>query len=225
MISLVDVDVRFGQLDVLRQVSGIVEVGDYVTVTGRSGSGKSTLLNVMAGTVFPTSGTVVVAGADLRRARDRVAVQRDVVGYLFQSAHLVGWMDALDNVALGMRYQGVRRAERRERARSALDRVGLSDRHDHRPGALSGGERQRVALARAVARDPKVLLADEPTGNLDTDTGEQVIQLLEEVGRTTALVLVTHNPAIAARGSRRWTVHDGSVTELHNTDRRSQHAR
>lgn len=225
MITLADVGVRFGRIEVLRRVSGIVEVGDYVSVTGRSGSGKSTLLNVMAGTVFPTSGTVVIDGLDLRRSRERTEVQRNVVGYLFQSAHLVGWMSAVENVALGMRYQGVRRAERRERARAALDRVGLANRLDHRPGALSGGERQRVALARAVARAPKVLLADEPTGNLDAETGQQVIELLEEVGRATALVLVTHNPAIAARGSRQRHVQDGAVSELEVQDRQSLHAR
>lgn len=113
-----------------------------------------------------------------------------------------------------MRYQDVSRRERRRRALAALERVGLGHRISHRPAELSGGERQRVALARAVARLPRVLLADEPTGNLDVDTGAQVIDLLEEVGADTALVLVTHNPALAARGSRRWRVEHGTVTEL-----------
>lgn len=213
MIDLRDVGVRFGDIEVLRRVTGQVELGDYLTITGRSGSGKSTLLNVMAGTVFPTAGTVHVDGTDLRRARARVAVQRSVIGYLFQSAHLVGWMSAEDNVALGMRYQGVPSRQRRDRARAALDQVGLAHRLGHRPAQLSGGERQRVALARAVARQPKVLLADEPTGNLDVDTGAQVIELLEDVGAAIALVLVTHNPTIAARGTRRWQVLDGGISE------------
>lgn len=212
IIELIDVGVRFGATEVLRDVYKTVAVGDYVTVTGRSGSGKSTLLNVIAGTVFATTGTARIDGADLGRARERARVQRNIVGYLFQSSHLVGWMNAAD-VALGMRYQEVPRRERRERTLAALDRVGLGHRLTHRPGELSGGERQRVALARAVARLPKVLLADEPTGNLDVETGAQVIDLLEEVGVDTALVLVTHDPALAARGRRRWRVERNTVTE------------
>jgi putative ABC transport system ATP-binding protein len=213
VVELVDVTVAFGKTQILDGVSVSVRIGDYVTVTGKSGAGKSTLLNLIAGTIFPTAGTVRVAGCNLGRAGERVHAQRDAIGYLFQAAHLVGWMSAEENVALGMRYQKDSRVGRTERAREALELVGLAHRMSHRPSALSGGERQRVALARAIARRPRVLLADEPTGNLDAETGASVMELIERVSSHAALVLVTHDPLLANRGGRQWRVAGGKINE------------
>lgn len=210
MIELHGVAVRFGETQVLSGVTQRIEAEDHVTITGRSGSGKSTLLNLIAGTLRVNEGRVTVDGRNMASASERVDVQRDVIGYLFQSAHLVGWMDALDNVELGMRYQRIPAGQRRERARDALTQVGLADRCRHKPAQLSGGERQRVALARAVARRPRVLLADEPTGNLDDETGLAVIELMESLPGV-ALVLVTHDRSLADRGAHCWSVRDGSV--------------
>ena len=214
VIELVDVAVSFGEARILDSVNACVRIGEYVTVTGKSGAGKSTLLNLIAGTIFPTLGHVRVGGHDLSRARERVRAQRDAIGYLFQAAHLVSWMSAEQNVALGMRYQNDAKGERGERAREALELVGLAHRMSHRPSALSGGERQRVALARAIARRPRVLLADEPTGNLDAETGASVMELIERVSSRAALVLVTHDPLLASRGSRQWRVANGNLNEI-----------
>jgi putative ABC transport system ATP-binding protein len=213
VVELEDVAVSYGATTILTGVSASVRIGDYVTVTGRSGAGKSTLLNLIAGTTFPTHGHVRVGDHNLSRPRERLLAQRDTIGYLFQAAHLVSWMTAEQNVVLGMRYQSGSKSERAARARDALDLVGLAHRMDHRPSALSGGERQRVALARAVARRPQVLLADEPTGNLDAETGSSVMDLIERIGAQAALVLVTHDPVLASRGSRQWQVADGGISE------------
>lgn len=214
VVTLTDVVVGYDKAPpTLVGITTYVGATDYVTIAGRSGSGKSTLLNVMAGTVFAQSGAVQVADFNMSASRQRVQAQRDVIGYLFQAAHLVPWMSALQNVELGMRYQGVSARERTVRATEALERVQLEHREAHRPAELSGGERQRVALARALARRPRVLLADEPTGNLDQETGASVIQLLEAVTAHAALVLVTHDPALALRGTRRWRVVEGSLHE------------
>lgn len=214
IVSLDQISAGYADLPAtLKAVTAQVVQGDYITLTGRSGSGKSTLLNVIAGTVFPRAGSVHIAGFDMARTKQRVRAQRDVIGYLFQAAHLVGWMSAQQNVELGMRYQNASDKDRRSRALAALERVNLSGRLDHRPSELSGGERQRVALARAIARRPQLLLADEPTGNLDNETGANVIELLESVTETAALILVTHDPALARRGSRHWQVADGELHE------------
>jgi putative ABC transport system ATP-binding protein len=214
LVELADVTVRYGDDTILDGVTSSVHRGDYVTVTGRSGSGKSTLLNVIAGTVFPGSGQVRICGHDLGRTSSRIEAQRYSIGYLFQSAHLVSWMSVVDNVRLGMRYQRIPAARTATRAAEALEAVGLAHRMTHRPAQLSGGERQRAALARAIARDPQVILADEPTGNLDPDTGAAVIELIESAARDRGLIVVTHDDALAARGTRRWTVGDAGVHEV-----------
>ncbi|TFV48164.1 ABC transporter ATP-binding protein [Blastococcus sp. TF02A-35] len=213
MVELADVSVRYRDDTILEDVTRTVRRGDYVTVTGRSGAGKSTLLNVIAGTVFPSSGSVRICGHDLGRSGPRTQAQRYAIGYLFQSAHLVSWMSVAENVQLGMRYQRVAAAERRRRTSEALEAVGLAHRTDHRPTQLSGGERQRAALARSIARDPEVILADEPTGNLDATTGASIIELIESLSAGRCLIVVTHDEALAARGTRQWVVGDRGVRE------------
>ncbi|WP_339096004.1 ABC transporter ATP-binding protein [Deinococcus sp. VB343] len=184
-------------------------------VVGPSGSGKSTLLNLLAGFDTPTSGRVWVGDTDLHALSEpeRADFRLAHYGFVFQNHNLVGILSAQENVEFPLTLAGVPRQERRERARHLLDRVGLLARADHYPNQLSGGEAQRVAIARALARDPEVLLADEPTGNLDSRTGEKVLELLTEparAGRT--VILITHDRELAGQADHRLRVHDGVVT-------------
>ncbi|WP_456306421.1 ABC transporter ATP-binding protein [Oleomonas cavernae] len=202
-----------GPVDILRGIDLAVEPGETLGLVGPSGSGKSTLLSVMAGLEKPTSGTVTVAGAQLDTLdEDRLArFRRDNVGIVFQSFHLIPTMSAIENVAIPLELAGDRDAW--DKARAELELVGLGHRTDHYPAQLSGGEQQRVALARAVVASPKILFADEPTGNLDGKTGETIIDLLFDLRRTrgATLVLVTHDASLAARCDRRVRLADGSV--------------
>ena len=203
-----------GGVEALRGVSLRVEPGELVAVVGPSGSGKSTLLHVMGTLERPTSGDVEIAGRSVAGLGDRAlaALRATHLGFVFQAFHLIESMTALDNVATGLLYGGPARAERRERAREALERVGLGHRLSHRPAQLSGGERQRVAIARAVVGRPDVVLADEPTGNLDSATGAQILDLLHELhaeGRT--IVVITHDRDLAARLPRHVALRDGRV--------------
>ena len=197
----------------LRGVSLTVEQGDYAAVVGPSGSGKSTLMHLLGGLDRPTSGVLRVGGRDVAGLTDDelAQVRNATLGFVFQSFQLLGRTSAVDNVAMPLVYRGTRRAERRARARAALERVGMGHRLDHRPAQLSGGEQQRVAIARALVGEPQVLLADEPTGNLDTRTGHEVMALLEELHRDqgVAVVLVTHDLEVAARAHRQIRVRDG----------------
>ncbi|MFO7276915.1 MAG: ATP-binding cassette domain-containing protein [Pseudomonadota bacterium] len=193
-----------GPLTIVRDVSLDIAAGDSVAIVGASGAGKSTLLALLAGLDLPTSGRVWIAGTDLTRldedGRARLRAQR--VGFVFQSFHLIPALTALENVMLPLELAG--RTDARRAALAALDRVGLSARTGHYPRQLSGGEQQRVALARAFVTQPAVLFADEPTGNLDTVTGERICQLLFELnaGSHTTLVLVTHDRELASRCRR-----------------------
>jgi putative ABC transport system ATP-binding protein len=204
-----------GAVNVLRGVSLAVSPGETVSVVGPSGSGKSTMLMIMAGLERPSAGRVVVAGVDLGgRDEDGLArFRRDRVGIVFQSFHLIPTMNALENVAIPLELAGRRDAF--ERAASGLEAVGLGHRLTHYPGQLSGGEQQRVALARAFAATPKLLLADEPTGNLDTATGRIVIDLLFtlQARHGTTLVLITHDPGLAQRCDRTIRLADGRVAD------------
>ncbi|MGK5558177.1 ABC transporter ATP-binding protein [Actinomadura kijaniata] len=208
---------RAGDTEVtaLRGVSLRIDEGEYVAVVGPSGSGKSTLMHLLGCLDRPTTGVLRVGGRDVARLSDTelAGLRNARVGFVFQSFHLLGRTSARDNVALPLVYRGVPRAERRRRAAEALATVGLSHRLDHRPGQLSGGEQQRVAIARALVGDPGVVLADEPTGNLDTRTGEDVMALLERLNRDrgVAIVLVTHELDVAARARRRVHLRDGVV--------------
>ncbi len=195
------------ELVVLHGIDLDVMVGGYVALTGPSGAGKSTLLSLLGGLEPLQEGSVDVGGRDLASLRgDELAVyRRETVGFVFQHYGLVPVLSALENVELSLALSGADRRARRSRAGSLLDAVGLGDRMEHRPAALSGGERQRVAIARAMANDPRLLLADEPTGNLDEDAAAQVLDLLESIraDRGCTLVVVTHNRSVAARAERR----------------------
>ena len=197
----------------LKDVSFSVPKGEYVAVVGESGSGKTTLMNIIGCLDEPTSGSYLLCGQDITACMDLqlAQVRNRELGFVFQSFHLLPRLTALDNVALPLLYGGVKKAERRERARAALEMVGLGDRIDHRPDQLSGGQCQRVAIARAIVGNPDIILADEPTGNLDSKMGAEVMELLhklnKEDGRT--IVMVTHNEEQARQTSRTVRFFDG----------------
>ncbi|XNL82832.1 ABC transporter ATP-binding protein [Actinomadura madurae] len=199
----------------LHGVSLRIDEGEFVAILGPSGSGKSTLMHLLGCLDRPTTGTLRISGRDASRLSDgELAELRNArVGFVFQSFHLLARTSALDNVALPLVYRGVPRSERRHRATAALATVGLDHRLGHRPGQLSGGEQQRVAIARALVGDPGVVLADEPTGNLDTRTGHDVMDLLDRLNseRGVAVVLVTHEPDIAERARRQVHIRDGRI--------------
>jgi putative ABC transport system ATP-binding protein len=220
MISVRSVSKVFRQGDSdIRALDGVslsVGGGEFVTVVGPSGSGKSTLLHLIGGLDRPTAGTVTIAGTDVARgADDQVTIfRRRKIGVVFQFFNLLPTLTAEENVALPLVLDGLRRREAAPRAVAALERVGLSHRRRHRPDALSGGEMQRVAIARALVVDPLIVLADEPTGNLDSRTGEQVLALLRAANTAGAtVVLVTHDARAAASGSRRIMIEDGRIVE------------
>jgi putative ABC transport system ATP-binding protein len=203
-----------GGVAALRGVSITIRDRDQVAVVGPSGSGKTTLLTILGTLERPSGGDVRVAGVDVVTASDRqlAGLRAHEIGFVFQSFHLQEWMTALDNVATGMLYTGARARDRRAAARAALKRVGLGRRLDHRPGQLSGGERQRVAIARALAKQPVIILADEPTGNLDSKSGAEVVALLHDLASEGAtLVLITHDPGIADTFDRRIQMRDGEI--------------
>ncbi len=202
---------------VLREASATVAEGELVAIRGRSGSGKSTLLNLLAGIDLPTAGDVYVGGVCLNRLspRARTLFRRDNLGFVFQFFNLIATLTVQENVQLPAELPGGSRDEAARRARTLLEQVDLLDRAHEFPDRLSGGEQQRVAIARALVQDPKLLLADEPTGNLDDATGEAVLALLDRVtrqaGRT--LVLVTHSPHVAARADRVLAIEDGQLVQ------------
>jgi putative ABC transport system ATP-binding protein len=218
MVELRDVcrNYRVGDQTVhaLDHVDLDVEAGDYMSIMGPSGSGKSTLLNILGLLDRPSSGVYRLEGADVATLDDdelaRLRQQR--IGFIFQSFHLIARLDALENVELPMILAGTAPGERRDRAQRMLESVGLGGRAHHRPDQLSGGERQRVAIARAMVMQPAVLLADEPTGNLDSKSGQEIIELVEKLnGDGVGLLVVTHDPEIGRRATRHLELHDGKI--------------
>jgi len=200
----------------LRNIDLEIKDGEYAAIMGPSGSGKSTMLNILGLLDRADQGQYFLDGEDttLLTEKKRASLRRRQFGFVFQSFHLVPRMTAAQNVELPLNLDGVPPRERRQRVRDALDAMGLSDRAHHRPSQLSGGQRQRVAIARATITQPGVLLADEPTGNLDTKSGQEVIQALEVLNqRGITLIIITHNPAIGDRARRRIHMQDGSIED------------
>ena len=203
-------------VEALRQVDISIDRGEHLAILGPSGSGKSTLMHLLGCLDTPTSGTYLLDGQPVQGLkRNQLArIRNDRIGFVFQNFNLLGHATALGNVELPLIYRGTGRRLRRERSAELLERVGLGDRMDHRPAELSGGQRQRVALARALATDPDVILADEPTGNLDTAAGEAVVALFEElVAEGKTVIVVTHDMDIARRARRIIRLRDGRVEE------------
>ncbi|MCI8282191.1 MAG: ABC transporter ATP-binding protein [Lachnospiraceae bacterium] len=201
---------------VLKDVSLQVEEGEYVAIMGPSGSGKTTLMNIIGCLDRPTSGTFELAGENILKYKDKDMsnVRLKSIGFVFQSFHLLPRQSALDNVALPLSYAGIKKKERRERATRALERVGLGDRVSFKPTQLSGGQKQRVAIARAMVNNPKILLADEPTGALDQKSGKQIMELFEKLNEEgVTIVMITHDRAIASHAKRVVNIIDGEITE------------
>jgi len=226
MIQLTNVSKSYGDTSTVRaliDLSLTVEQGERVAVMGPSGSGKSTLLNLICGLDQPTSGSIKLDGVELASLDDdrRTRLRREKLGMIFQTFNLLPTLTALENVALPLRLQGVRKRETDQRSLAMLERVGLKARSHHRPDELSGGERQRVAIARALVFRPPILLGDEPTGNLDSHTGEEILRLLDDLHReyNTTVLLVTHNDLAAAFCDRILWLRDGQFVKEVGTGR------
>jgi len=219
VIDLVGVVKEYPGTPPVRALDGVdlrVERGEYVAIVGPSGSGKSTLLNLLGALDRPTEGRVSVDGTEISGLRDRElsALRGRRIGFVFQTFNLIEGLDAIDNVGLGLIYDGVPRKTRHLRAKAALERVGLAHRAAHSPSRLSGGECQRVAIARAIVTEPALLLADEPTGNLDTRTGETIIETFDELHRDgVTIMLITHDQSIAEHIPRRVVMRDGRILD------------
>lgn len=217
LLELVGASRVFGQeapVHALRDVTLQVRAGDHLAIIGPSGSGKSTMLGLLGVLDRPTEGAVIVTGRDTAALADdeRSRLRGEVIGFVFQQFHLIPYLTALGNVETALCYRGLARAERRERALAALAEVGLADRADHRPVQLSGGEQQRVAIARAIVTEPRLVLADEPTGALDTANAVLVMDIFARLAQADrALILVTHDPRIAATTNRVVSMRDGRI--------------
>ena len=213
-----------GRVEALAGVSLEVQKGEWISIVGPSGSGKSTLMNLLGLLDRPTSGSYVLDGREVSglKGGEVTRARRDLIGFVFQSYNLLPRESTLKNVELPMVYAGVYGAERKNRAMEALERVGLSNRASHKPPELSGGQKQRVAIARALVNNPAILLADEPTGNLDTKSGEGILELFRELQADgTTLIMVTHDTEVAERAGRIVTVRDGLIVSDDRTNGRT----
>lgn len=213
----------YGDGAAIRALDGVdltILKGEFLTVMGPSGSGKSTLLNMIGALDKPTSGTVIVDREDLATIEDVDRFRARTVGFVFQLHNLLPALTARENVEVPMHGQGLGEREMRQRAETLLNLVGLGDRMDHLPSQLSGGQRQRVAVARALANEPTIILADEPTGSLDTQAGTEIMDLLEDINlnQGTTILVVTHDPKVARRTRRILTMHDGKISDDHRVE-------
>lgn len=209
---------------VLKDINFTVDEGEYVAIMGPSGSGKTTLMNIIGCLDRPTAGSYMLAGEDVLSFKDKEMsdLRLHSIGFVFQSFHLLPRQSALENVSLPLTYAGIPKKERNELAYRALERVGLADRADFKPTQLSGGQKQRVAIARAIVNHPKILLADEPTGALDTKSGAQVMELFQSLNdEGVTIIMITHDPDIADYATRKVLIRDGELfideEQLHNT--------
>ena len=205
------------ETNALRGVNLVVKNGEYAAIIGPSGSGKSTLMHVIGCLDTPTKGKVFVEGREISEMNDDelAKIRREKIGFIFQAYNLIPGLTAIENVALPMRFSGYGRNESQKRAKELLRKVGLANRMTHKPNELSGGEQQRVAIARSLSNDPDVILADEPTGNLDTKSGKEIFELLEELHKKTGktIIVVTHDINLAKRAHREIKIKDGMVTD------------
>ena len=218
IVQLENVNKSYSQgrepVPVLHDISMTVEQGEYIAIMGPSGSGKTTLMNLLGCLDVPTSGTYLLEGQDIGSLSDDALadIRNNSIGFVFQTFHLLPKMTALDNVALPLLYRGIPLKERRARAAAALKLMGLGDRMDFYPNQLSGGQQQRVAIARAIVGSPKLLLADEPTGALDTASGQQVMELFRELNNQgITIIMITHEPEIAALADKTYHILDGEL--------------
>ena len=216
-LELTDVSRVYGdevKVFALREVSLRIMPGDFMAIVGPSGSGKSTMLGLLGCLDLPTSGSIKIASEEITTLDDasRTRLRGRTIGFVFQQFHLIAHLSALGNVETALLYRGLKPAERREKAMDALERVGLGPRHDHRPVQMSGGEQQRVAIARSLVTDPIIVLADEPTGALDSSNAENVMQIFESLrSNERAVVLVTHDQGVAGRADRKVSMRDGEI--------------
>jgi len=200
----------------LKPTSISIKRGDYIAIVGPSGSGKSTFMNLLGCLDPPTTGNLLIEGTDVSKLNENqlARIRREKIGFIFQKYNLIPTLNARDNIALAMSFSGKKLKMRIDRAENLLDLVGLSNRMNHKPSELSGGEQQRVAIARALSNEPKIILADEPTGNVDTKAGDKIMSILEDINsKGETIIVVTHDPDIAKRASRNLHIHDGEVTE------------
>lgn len=218
MIELKDIYKSYGkgknELQILKGINLKIDEGEYVSIVGPSGSGKTTLMNIIGMIDVPTSGEYIFEGKPVSKLSEGelARIRNRKIGFVFQSFNLIPEMNALENVELPLIYAGVRPSERKRRSQELLSLMGLSDRLNHRPSELSGGQQQRVAIARALATDPPIILADEPTGNLDSKAGSEVIKILESLnGEGKTVILITHDREIASRARRRIEIRDGVI--------------